>query len=138
MTPMTPEKSYGSVLIIWFALVPSTGMFYFIIRTSLQPGTMDPKWPLTYPLLVLAILMVLWSRHYATRYGAREAGPRPLAKVQFGYLLALVMSNSVAVYGLVVFVVAGWPYYWFFFVISAVAFILNFPRRDAFENAGRV
>ena len=50
--------------------------------------------------------------------------------------MALVMSNSVAVYGLVVFVVAGWPLYWIFFAISAVAFILNFPRPDAFESAG--
>ena len=78
---MTPEKSYGSMLIIWFALFPSIGLFYFMIRTALQPGNMDPKWPLVYPLLGLAIVMALGSRHFATRYGAREGSPRPLAKV---------------------------------------------------------
>ncbi len=134
-SPVTPEKAYRLVLIIWAALFASIGMYYVVCRTLLQPAKVDPDAPLAVPLLVLAILMVLSSRYFATRLGTRGGRVRTPAKVQAGYILALMMSESIALYGVVILTTSGWEHYWVFFAISVVAFILNFPRRDAFEQA---
>jgi hypothetical protein len=132
---ITPEKSYRIVLTIWVVLFASIGIYYFLCKTVLQPDKIDPDAHLAFPLLGLAILLVLWSVRFKTRLGVRKGQPSALGMVQAGYILALVLAETPATLGVVVFVVLGWPHYWIFFAISVVAFILNFPRRDAFEQA---
>ena len=55
--------------------------------------------------------------------------------VRAGYVIALVLAETPAILGLVVYLMAAWPQYWAFFVISAAAYAVNFPRRDDFEPA---
>ncbi|MBI2680211.1 MAG: hypothetical protein HYX25_04295 [Candidatus Solibacter usitatus] len=134
-SPAAPEKTYTFVLIIWAVMFASVGMYYYLVRTVLQPPKTDPNPLLAYILLSLSILMVLASLYFRTRFGASEGQARTLAKVQAGYIIALAFAEAPALYGLVVFATSGWPQYWIFFSISVIAFILNFPRRDAFEQA---
>jgi hypothetical protein len=137
MTPptVTPAKMYTLVLIIWAVMFATVGVYYFLVVTVLLPAEADPNLSLVYIFLGLSILMVLTSLYFKTRFGAGDSQLRALAKVRAGYILALVFSEIPALFGLISFVVVGFPHYWIFFAISVVAFILNFPRRDAFEQA---
>ena len=112
MTPslITPEKSYRIILMIWVVLFASIGMYYFLCKTVLQPDKIDPDASLAFPLLGLAILMVLWSVRFKTRLGVRKGLPRALGMVQAGYIFALLLTEAVALQGVVAFVVFGWPH----------------------------
>lgn len=134
MTPaqITPEKTRQFLVIMWVALVASVGVYYFL-TTVLQPANPDPNSLLVFPFLGMAVLVVLVSIYCKARFGAREGRTRSTAMVRAAYLVALLLDESAAIFGLVVFLLSGWPQYWVFFAISAAGFVFNFPRRDDFE-----
>ena len=48
-------------------------------------------------------------------------------------IIALALTESPALFGVVVYAVSGWPQSWLFLLISAAGYLLNFPRRDDFS-----
>jgi hypothetical protein len=133
---ITPEKTRRFLVMMWVALVASVGVYYFL-TTTLQPANPDPNSVLVFPLVGMAVLVVLASVYCKARFGAREGQTRSTAMVRAAYIIALTLDESAAILGLVVYLLSGWPQYWLLFVLSGAGFILNFPRRDDFEQVGR-
>ena len=113
-----------------FATLP---VYFFIMNTVLKKGSANPNSPVVFPLLGLALLMLLASFYLKARFGAREGQPRSLVMVRTGYIIALALTESPALFGVVVYAVSGWPQSWLFLLISATGYLLNFPRRDDFS-----
>jgi hypothetical protein len=131
--PMTPASTRRFLIILWAVLLGTIG-FYYYLTTVLPADKADPKSPLVFPLLGLAILAALASFYFKAYFGAREGRPRSLAMVRLAYVVALVFDEVPAILGFIVYWVSAWPQNWVFFVISAAGFAVNFPQREDFEN----
>ena len=136
-SPITPERMYQFLVMLWVVLFATTGVYYFL-TTILKPGKTDADSPLAFPVLGLAIFMILASIYARMRFGVRDNQPRSLPMVKAGYIISLVFAEVPALLGLVLYVLSAWPDCWVFFLISAAGFILNFPRRNDFERAARI
>lgn len=136
-TPIAPEKTRQFLVILWLALVASVGVYYFL-TTILKPANPDPNSPLVFPLLGLGVLMVPASLYLKARFGAREGQTRSTAMIRAAYVIALVFDEVTALLGLIVYLLSGWPQYWVFFALSAAGYLLNFPRRDDFEQVDQI
>ena len=124
------------LVMFWLVLFASTGVYYSL-TTILKPGKIDPNSPLVLPLLAFAVLVALMSLYLRARFGVRENQPRSIAMLKAAYIVSLVFDEIPALLGLMSFLLSGWPRYWVFFLISAAGFVLNFPRREDFEEAAR-
>lgn len=136
MTPaaITPEKTRQFLIVMWVAMA-ATLPLYYLLTVVLKPEQADPNSVLPLPLFGTALILAILSLWAKSRFGAREGQKRSLAMVRAGYVIALVLAETPAILGLVVYLMAAWPQYWAFFVISAAAYAVNFPRRDDFEPA---
>ena len=134
--PITLEQTRRFLILMWVAMFATLPIYYFL-TTILRTDRADPNSPLVYPLLAVALVMVLLSLYCKSRFGARGERPRPLAMVRAGYVIALVLTEVPAILGLVAYVVSAWPKSWIFFVISAAGYFLNFPARTDFEQFER-
>jgi len=133
--PVTPEKTRQFLIVMWVAMV-ATLPVYYLLTMILKPTQADPGSPLPLPLFGVAIVMAVGSLFIKARFGVREGQQRSLAMVRGAYILALVITEVPALLGLIVYLVAAWPQYWAFFVISAGGYVVNFPQRDDFGVAG--
>jgi len=62
----------------------------------------------------------------------------PLARLHSAAVVALALGEAVAIYGLVLVVLAGRPSdYYIFAALALVGFVLYFPRREAWEERAR-
>ena len=131
MTPaqLTPEKTYRDLWMLWFAFVVSIGMYYFV-ATTLPAGSPDANSPLVLPMFGIAILELSASVFCRMRFGSRAGQLRSLMTVRTGYIIAFVLSEAVAISGLILYFVARWPRYWIFFLLGCAGLLLNVPRRE--------
>ena len=53
--------------------------------------------------------------------------------VRTAYIIALALTESLALFGVVVYAVSGWPQSCVFLLISGAGYLLNFPRREDFS-----
>jgi hypothetical protein len=128
-----PEQTKRIVVIVWAALFASVGLHFMLTRV-LPPPAPVPDSQLPAPFLALAIAAALGSFYFKARFGVRGDQPRPLAMVRAAYIMALVFSEIPSLLGLVLFFMVNWPRTWVFFVISALAFAINFPSSEDFDS----
>jgi len=131
--PITPQKTRQFLIIMWAVMFATLPMYLLIINTVFPKKSANPNSPLVFPLLGLALLMLLASFYLKSRFGTREGQSRGLASVRAAYVIALALTESPALFGIVVYAVCGWPKSWVFLSISAAGYLLNFPRRDDFS-----
>jgi hypothetical protein len=132
--PITPQKTRQFLIILWVAMFATLPLYFFIMNTALTPDNPNPNSPLVFPMLGLAVSVLLASLYLKARFGAREGQQRSLAMVRAAYIIALVFTETAALFGIVVYAFSGWPKSWMFLLISAAGYLLNFPRRDDFDQ----
>ena len=118
---------------MWAAMFATLPVYFFIIIAVLTKNSANPNSRLVFPLLGLALLMLLASFYLKSRFGAREGQTRSLTSVRTAYVMALALTELPALFGIVVYAFSGWPESWVFLLISAAGYLLNFPRRDDFS-----
>jgi hypothetical protein len=133
-TQPTQEQALRAVRIIWFGFIVSIGVFYYLTKTVFE-AVPDQNSRLVWPMLGIAIYAVLVaSLRYKRSFGRRASKPRTLAVLKARYIFGLMRIESATTYGLVAYLILGWPRYWIFFLISGAGFLLNIPRREDFEQ----
>ena len=137
MTPgsTTPDQTRNFLIIMWVGMVSTLPLYYFI-TTVIKPAQSDPNSPLIVPMLAAAVLLLLLSFYVKARFGAREGQARSLGAARTAYILSLVCTEIPALLGIIIYVLTGWPKNWVLFLISAIGYVLNFPKRDDFETSG--
>ena len=108
-------------LIIWFAMLISIAMYYLVMLT-LKPGTPTADSALPNILLALSVATV----------GVSIPIQRLLArtKPRSAFVVAVVLCELSALYGLVLWTTTGSPRAYYCLVVGAVGMLLHVPRRD--------
>ena len=126
------------------ALLVSLGGYAFVVdqiqRTHAPFAGFAPGVPHDLLRVILAAFALagLGVARVLQRLILANAALPPLARLHSAAVVALALCESVAIYGLVLFMLAGRPSdYYIFAALALVGFILYFPRREAWEGRAR-
>jgi F0F1-type ATP synthase membrane subunit c/vacuolar-type H+-ATPase subunit K len=133
------DARYRTMLILWFALFSSIGM-YIVVIVVMAPQTSttsdSPESDLFIIVLTTAgTLLVLASFLVKRSMLFRSVEQQRVELVQQALIIACAMCEASAVLGLVErFLFEGREYY-LLFLISAIGIALHFPRREQLLSA---
>lgn len=137
------------IQVIYFAFLGTLGIYWMVLEI-IQPETGTADLTLIRPLfLALAgalAAVVVYLRHFripALLAGPSAAGTETIAKLRVYYILCIVLSEAVALYGFVLrFLGATRQDAGLFFLLAVVLFAVCYPRWpeapvDRFGSRGR-
>lgn len=125
------DSRYRIMLIIWFALLSSVGL-YFMVAQFVQSPEVDSAQNkmLTLILSGMGAFLVVVSFAVKQRFLKQSVERQEIALVQTGFIIAVAMCEAGALFGLVDLMVTGNRYYFVVMMIGALGILLHFPRRD--------
>lgn len=132
---MDIEQRMRTVRILWLGLLASVGLYYGFTIVSGRPENLEPNHTLSLALLAAGVSTTLISFLVKSKLVNRAIEQREVQQVQQGYIVAWAMSEVAALLGLLDFFLTSDPYFYALFIIAALGEILQFPRREHFENA---
>ena len=124
-----------TVRTLWLALLASVGLYYILTIVSGRPENLEPNHTLSLTLLAAGVSTTLISFVVKSKLVNRAIEQRQVQQVQQGYIVAWAMSEVAALLGLLDFFLTNDPYFYALFIIAALGELLQFPRREHFENA---
>jgi hypothetical protein len=132
-------KRHQSMIILWFALLVSVGM-YFLMTVYLKTQSADgpayrPSSTLTLTLTALGFFVVVISFAVKRRLLNQSVEQQNLGTVQVAMLVGCALCEVSALLGLLLFFVFGSPEYYLLFFFAAAGIVLHFPRRSQLEEA---
>jgi F0F1-type ATP synthase membrane subunit c/vacuolar-type H+-ATPase subunit K len=124
------DARYRTMLIIWFAILMSVGMIFFVTPIIQPPPDEQGDKTLLWIFAALSVLPFLLSFVLKGRLLAQAVkGQRP-ELVQSAMILALALCEAVSLFGMMAYLTTGTRYYYIFFIISVVGILLHMPRRN--------
>lgn len=125
---LTPEAEQRSKLIMWIVMLMSVGAYYLVAR-MVPPPQVAPN-PILFPVfLALACINAGGSFALKALFEARARRENRPALRRTGFLIALVLCETAALYGVVIWFLTASPYYYVLLLIGGVAMLLHFPGR---------
>ena len=115
-------------LIVWFAMLISIAMYYLVMLT-LTPGT--PNADSTLPNILVALSVATVGVSIPIRRLLARTKPRN------AFVVAVVLCELSALYGLVLWTTTGSPRAYYCLVAGAVGMLLHIPRRDQSAGSSR-
>lgn len=133
------DKRYQTLLILWFALLMSIGMYY-LFSLFVAPGIINQSATPARSLLIVALtalgtFLVVVSFPVKHRLLERAVENQDTALVQKALVIACAMCEVGALLGLLEHLVIGNREYYLLFLIAAAGTALHFPRRSQLEAA---
>jgi hypothetical protein len=149
------KKGMMTLWIMWAAMVGSLIIYLFIvhavgdeIRKSLHPDfPMELLRNILYGISIITILLSHFLRKFMLavknsdassglmKYGAQSNQPLFVAKYTMTVMVSLALSESIAIYGLVLFLVgADFQTFYIFTAISALSMFFYRPKRMELEG----
>lgn len=133
------DKRYQTLVVLWFALLMSIGMYFlFSVFVAPEVGN-EPRNPpsslLILMLTALATLLVILSFAVKNKFLARSIEKQDISLVQKGLVIACAMCEVSALLGLVEHFLIGNRESYLLFLIAAVGTAFHFPRRIQLESA---
>lgn len=127
-TERVVDANYRTLRIIWLAILASVAAIFVVTRiVQATPGADRTLFWILLALGVSNFGASFLLKHKLLGQGARERKPE---LVRGGYIAALALCESIGIFGLIVYLVTGMEYYYFFFVISGFGILLHKPQRD--------
>jgi hypothetical protein len=123
------EARYRTMLTLWLALLASVGLYFFLTLMIERPATGDDNM-LFWVFLTASVMPLVISFLLKHKLLAKSVAEQRPELVQSAMILALGLSEMVALFGLLVFFTTGTHYYYLFFIISAAFMLLHMPRKD--------
>lgn len=123
------DARYRTMLVLWSALLASVGLYFFLTLVIERPASGDNP-GLFWVLLAASIFPLLTSFVLKRKLLALSVTEQRPFLVQIAMILAVALCEAVALFGLLVFFTTATPYYYIFFIISALGILLHLPRRD--------
>jgi hypothetical protein len=134
------DKRYQTLIVLWFALLTSIGMYFVISLIVAAPindqSGQPPNSTLVITLMLLGFLVVIGSFAVKSKLLRRSVEKQDVSLVQKSLVIACAMCEVSALLGLMERFLIGYRYYYFLFLFSAVGIALHFPRRTQLQNAG--
>jgi hypothetical protein len=123
------DARYRTMLVIWFALLMSVGLYFSLTLVIERPAAGDNP-VLLWGLMAASIFPLLLSFVLKGKLLALSVREQRPDLVQSAMILAVALCESVGLFGLLIFFTTGTPYYYGFFIVSILAMLLHMPRRD--------
>jgi hypothetical protein len=138
-TPSSIDARYRTMLILWFAMFMSIGI-YLAIALLFSPAESDAAdsasaMPFTIAITAVSAVLVLLSLIVKRKVLQRSVELQQVALVQQALIIACVMCEAGAILGMVHRFMFATNYYYLLFLISAIGFVLHFPRREQLLSA---
>lgn len=111
--------AYRQQLVLWVAMAISIPV-YFVVARMVQPVDVQANETLVAVLLVVALSLVGLSFPMKSRL-----------RKQSGLIVALILCEAAALFGLVIRFATGSPYYYVFLALGFAGVLLHFPRRQS-------
>ncbi len=135
---INPEQAYTTLMIIWFALLVSQGIFVVVIFFA-KPELF--RFDLTQPLLgnnaaVIGVLTLVALSAFVTsfmirrRFLAQSVDEQRIELVQTALIAGCSFCEAASIIGVLLAFVFSYPYFFFFSILGIVGAALHFPRRD--------
>jgi F0F1-type ATP synthase membrane subunit c/vacuolar-type H+-ATPase subunit K len=131
------EARLRTMRILWAVLLVTVGLYALVAYFTApmpdaerrQLGADGPDWLL--PLLViLGVVAVLASIVVKRSFAHRAEAERRPDLLQTGMIVAMVLCEMAALFGLVGLFLTGDRYAYVLFAVGAVGMLLHFPSRD--------
>jgi len=132
------DKRYQTLIVLWFALLTSIGMYFLFSLFGPAATADDPgqgSGPLFFTLTALGVLLVILSFAVKRKLLERSVETQNISLVQKSLVIACAMCEGSALLGLLERFVIGNRYYYLLFVFAAVGIGLHFPRRIQLQAA---
>jgi O-antigen/teichoic acid export membrane protein len=124
------DARYRTLLILWFAILMSVGIFFFITLLIERPPADSNNNTLLWVFMALSIFPLIFSFLLKGRLLAQSVREQRPDLVQSALILSVALCEVVSLFGLMVFFTTRTPYYYLFFIVSVVGILLHLPRRD--------
>lgn len=133
------EQMYRGLLMIWAAIVMSQFLFlvvlYFIKPELFRFDFSAPLLPEGFEVLIgifalVGISNVVISLILRKKYLAQATAEKNPAFVQTAMITGCALCEAVSLFGMMLALVAGYQYFFFWFILGIIATVFHFPRRD--------
>lgn len=133
------DKRYQTLVVLWFALLMSIGM-YFLLSVFVSPAVANeprnpPRLLLIVSLTALGTFLVIVSFAVKQKLFERAVERQDVGLVQKGLVIACAMCEVSALLGLLEHFVIGNREYYLLFLLAAAGTAFHFPRRSQLEAA---
>jgi hypothetical protein len=133
------NKQYQMLLILWFALLMSVGLYLLMSFLAAPPLRTEARTP-TESLIALGLTMfgavlVLVSFLVKKKFFQRAIEQQDPSFVQKGIVLACALCEAAALLGLLERFAFARPEYFWLFLIGGAGILLHFPTRNKLEAA---
>jgi hypothetical protein len=129
------ELRLRTLRMLWLALFGTIGL-YFALTFFMGPSEdVEPNPMLSLILIVFGLSTTLISFLIKSKLIARAIEQQQIQLVQQAYILTWALTEVAALLGMLDFFATRHPHYYILFIISAIGFLLNAPRRDHLINA---
>jgi F0F1-type ATP synthase membrane subunit c/vacuolar-type H+-ATPase subunit K len=121
------ETNYRTLRIIWLAIL--AGVITLFVVTRLTQPTLGAPEMIFWILLALGVGNMGASfvlKHKMLRQATEKQEP---GSIKSAYIVALVLCESVGIFGLIAYFVTGVEQYYYFFVLSGFGILLHKPQR---------
>jgi hypothetical protein len=133
------NKRYQTMLTLWFALLMSVVMYFFVTvfaGAKIQSPAANPSSAiLTIVLTAVGTFLVILSFAVKQKLLSRSVDNQDPGLVQKALVVACAMCEVAALLGLVERFVVGNKDYYLLFIVAAAGILLHFPKRSQLEAA---
>jgi F0F1-type ATP synthase membrane subunit c/vacuolar-type H+-ATPase subunit K len=133
--PPTVDGALRISTVIWVAMMVTQGLLLLVARFASPPAATALEPMPAYAILGVAILAVVASYIVKGRLIAQAAAKQNIQGVLSARIVALAMCEVAGLFGLVVYFLFVFPYYFVFFALAVVGMLGHFPRRSEFDAA---
>lgn len=121
--------------VLWLALFTSVGL-YFAMTFFVGPSEdVEPNPILSLILIIFGLSTTVISFVIKSKLITRAIEQQQIQLVQQAYIAVWAVTEVAGLLGLLDFFVTGHSHYYILFIIAALGFLLNAPRRDHLINA---
>ena len=133
------DKRYQTLVVLWFALLMSIGMYFLFSVFVISPVSNEPRNPprslLIVGLTALGTFLVIVSFAVKAKLFERSVERQDVSLVQKGLVIACAMCEVSALLGLLEHYIIGNREYYLLFLVAAAGVAFHFPRRSQLEAA---
>lgn len=133
------NKRYQTMIILWFALLMSIGMYFFVsvfAGPEIQPESGNPRSSiLTVVLTALGTFLVIVSFAVKQKLLRRSVDQQDVNLVQKALVVACAICEATALFGVIERFTGGNRDYYLLFILAAAGIALHFPKRSQLEAA---
>ncbi|HEY6189646.1 MAG TPA: hypothetical protein VIW80_18475 [Pyrinomonadaceae bacterium] len=125
------DAHYRMMLIIWFAILVSVGMIFFVTPVLQPPPPAEQSdMTLLWVFAGLGVIVLLLSFVLKGRMLAQSVKAQRPELVQSAMILAVGLCEAISIFGMVAYLTTGTRHYYIFFIVSVIGILLHMPRRN--------